>query len=107
MSGSTDSSIRLPSRQAEKAVSHGDRGLMTDVEIQKERWASYLETQLNRPAPVVLPDISPQSIFNLNISDDDPTTDKIVLGATNLKIWEALGTDRISAEIIKSSLRRA
>jgi len=103
---STQGSIRLPSRQVEEAASRGDRRLLKDVEVQKEQWASSVEAQLNRTAPVVLPDIPPQSIFVLSISDDDPTADKILLAVKNMKIGEAPGTDRISAEIIKSSPRQ-
>ncbi|KAK2722797.1 hypothetical protein QYM36_003106 [Artemia franciscana] len=103
---STQGSIRLPSRQVEEAASRGDRRLLKDVEVQKEQWASSVEAQLNRTAPVVLPGIPPQSIFVLSISDDDPTADKILLAVKNMKIGEAPGTDRISAEIIKSSPRQ-
>jgi hypothetical protein len=119
-------------RQAEEAASHGDTRtvyrltketvgksslhectvkneggrLLTDGEEQKERWASYFETLLNRFTSIVPPDIPDQPIFNLSISDDKPTADEILSAAKKLKNGKALGTVSISSVMSKSSLRR-
>ena len=76
----------------------------TDPSEIAEVWALHFEKVLNRPHSLNPPDIPVTPCLNLQISTEEPSDVEISLAACKLKNGRAAGRDRISAEMIKTSL---
>ena len=81
--------------------------LLTDPDDRKNRWADYFENLLNRPSPSVPPDIPDSPFLDLLINENEPTADEILSASKKLKNGKSPGSDRISGEMVKSSIRRS
>ena len=84
-------------------VKDKDGKQLTTVEEQPKRWTEHLRELLNRPAPVLLPDIPPSDL-ELPISCEKPAKAEIKKAIMTLRNGKAAGPDGIPAEAIKADI---
>jgi len=84
------------------AVKSKDGTTLTDTDEVKERWREHFQELLNRPAPTRRYHPNPQEGQDLDIDTGVPSLDEVVKAVTKLKNHKAAGTDKISAELLKS-----
>ena len=75
--------------------------LLTSEKEQEERWTEHFKEVLNRPDPVVTPDIAEAEV-DLDINLETPNKEEILKVIKCLKNNKAPGKDQLSAELFKT-----
>ena len=67
-------------------------------------WAVNFEKVINRTSPPNIADISKTPFLDLKNKTEEPSTEEIVQTASKMDNSRAPGSDKISAEMVKTSL---
>lgn len=77
--------------------------IATEVE-QRARWVEHFKETLNRPAPLIPPDIPPPAQL-LDINTNPPSKAEITKAIKSLKSGKAAGPDGIPPEALKADIQ--
>ncbi|VDP60842.1 unnamed protein product [Schistosoma curassoni] len=87
----------------ERPVNDKEGRPITEIQQQRKRWVEYFEKRLNRPAPMIPPDIE-AAHTDLPIDVNPPTKEEIRVTIRQIKSEKAAEPDNIPAEAQKSDI---
>ena len=87
-----------------RPVKDKNNNTISDEDGQRARWAEHFKETLNRPPPIVPPDI-PLPTELLDVEIDPPTKAEVSKAIMFLKSGKAAGPDGIPAEALKADIQ--